>query len=199
MWHDYLTAAAPSQSKTITCSPVLLPPAAGEPDFDTPAPIIAAGKEALDKGYTRYTPNTGTSTLRQAICRKLAEENGLHYSPDDVVVSNGAKQAIWQAVLAVCSPGDEVGGWLAAWPVVLLHPYTTMHCTAGWCVPAPPWTAHGAQRVDPCCSLAAWVVCIWGVTASQFPPVTCEPHGPAAEQPSTPVVCLSSLPLSPSR
>eukprot|EP00887_Chlorella_sp_A99_P005624 scaffold1.g5624.t1 len=82
--------------------------AAGEPDFDTPAPIIAAGKEALDKGFTRYTPNTGTSALRAAICRKLAAENGLEYAPDEVVVSNGAKQAIWQALFAVCGAGDEV-------------------------------------------------------------------------------------------
>ncbi|GAB4817613.1 hypothetical protein N2152v2_004659 [Parachlorella kessleri] len=82
--------------------------AAGEPDFDTPAPIVEAGIEALRKGYTRYTPNTGTSALRKAICKKLKEENGLEYGLDEVVVSNGAKQAIWQALLAVCSPGDEV-------------------------------------------------------------------------------------------
>lgn len=82
--------------------------AAGEPDFDTPAEIVEAGVEALRKGYTRYTPNTGTSALRKAICTKLKEDNGLDYTPDDVVVSNGAKQSIWQAVLATCSPGDEV-------------------------------------------------------------------------------------------
>lgn len=82
--------------------------AAGEPDFDTPAPIIEAGIEALRLGYTRYTPNTGTSALRKAICAKLESENGLTYSPEEVVVSNGAKQCIWQALLAVCSPGDEV-------------------------------------------------------------------------------------------
>lgn len=78
--------------------------------FDTPAPIVEAGIEALRLGYTRYTPNTGTSALRKAICAKLAEENGLAYSPDEVVVSNGAKQCIWQALLATCSEGDEVGG-----------------------------------------------------------------------------------------
>ncbi|KAI7836238.1 hypothetical protein COHA_009878 [Chlorella ohadii] len=82
--------------------------AAGEPDFDTPAPIVEAGVEALRQGYTRYTPNTGTSALRKAICAKLQQENGLTYSPDEIVVSNGAKQCIWQGLLAVCSPGDEV-------------------------------------------------------------------------------------------
>ncbi|WVZ26619.1 hypothetical protein V8G54_005163 [Vigna mungo] len=82
--------------------------AAGEPDFDTPAPIAEAGINAIREGYTRYTPNAGTMELRQAICHKLKEENGITYTPDQVVVSNGAKQSLAQAVLAVCSPGDEV-------------------------------------------------------------------------------------------
>ncbi|CAK8578832.1 unnamed protein product [Lathyrus sativus] len=82
--------------------------AAGEPDFDTPAVIAEAGINAIREGQTRYTPNAGTLELRQAICHKLKEENGLSYTPDQVVISNGAKQSITQAVLAVCSPGDEV-------------------------------------------------------------------------------------------
>lgn len=76
--------------------------------FDTPAPIIEAGVEALRLGYTRYTPNTGTTALRKAVCAKLEAENGLRYAPDEIVVSNGAKQCIWQALLAVCSQDDEV-------------------------------------------------------------------------------------------
>ncbi|XP_075649918.1 bifunctional aspartate aminotransferase and glutamate/aspartate-prephenate aminotransferase-like [Castanea sativa] len=82
--------------------------AAGEPDFDTPAPIAEAGKNAIREGYTRYTPNAGTVEIRQAICNKLKEENGISYTPDQILVSNGAKQSIVQAVMAVCSPGDEV-------------------------------------------------------------------------------------------
>ncbi|KAL5053423.1 hypothetical protein RYX36_034105 [Vicia faba] len=82
--------------------------AAGEPDFDTPAVIAEAGINAIREGHTRYTPNAGLLELRQAICHKLKEENGISYTPDQVVVSNGAKQSIAQAVLAVCSPGDEV-------------------------------------------------------------------------------------------
>jgi aspartate/methionine/tyrosine aminotransferase len=82
--------------------------AAGEPDFDTPDEIVEAGIEALRDGFTRYTPNTGTSNLRKAICKKLSEENGIHYTPEEIVVSNGAKQSIWQAVLATCCPGDEI-------------------------------------------------------------------------------------------
>ncbi|PKU77291.1 bifunctional aspartate aminotransferase and glutamate/aspartate-prephenate aminotransferase [Dendrobium catenatum] len=82
--------------------------AAGEPDFDTPAVIAEAGINAIREGYTRYTPNAGTLELRKAICRKLEEENGLTYKPDEILVSNGAKQCIMQAVLGVCWPGDEV-------------------------------------------------------------------------------------------
>ncbi|XP_038878085.1 bifunctional aspartate aminotransferase and glutamate/aspartate-prephenate aminotransferase isoform X2 [Benincasa hispida] len=82
--------------------------AAGEPDFDTPAPITEAGINAIRDGYTRYTPNAGTLEVRQAICHKLKEENGISYTPDQILVSNGAKQSILQAVVAVCSPGDEV-------------------------------------------------------------------------------------------
>ncbi|KAK9714298.1 hypothetical protein RND81_06G084800 [Saponaria officinalis] len=82
--------------------------AAGEPDFDTPSVISEAGINAIRDGYTRYTPNAGTMELRTAICHKLKEENGLSYTPDQIVVSNGAKQSILQVVLAVCAPGDEV-------------------------------------------------------------------------------------------
>ncbi|KAL0344359.1 UNVERIFIED_CONTAM: Bifunctional aspartate aminotransferase and glutamate/aspartate-prephenate aminotransferase [Sesamum angustifolium] len=82
--------------------------AAGEPDFDTPAAISEAGINAIREGFTRYTPNAGTLELRTAICHKLKEENGISYTPDQILVSNGAKQSILQAVLAVCSPGDEV-------------------------------------------------------------------------------------------
>ncbi|KAM1068280.1 hypothetical protein ACFX2A_000261 [Malus domestica] len=82
--------------------------AAGEPDFDTPSIVAEAGINAIREGFTRYTPNAGTLELRQAICHKLKEENGITYTPDQIVVSNGAKQSIVQAVLAVCSPGDEV-------------------------------------------------------------------------------------------
>ncbi|KAF7113073.1 hypothetical protein RHSIM_RhsimUnG0163700 [Rhododendron simsii] len=82
--------------------------AAGEPDFDTPAVIAEAGMKAIRDGYTKCTPNAGTLELRSAICHKLKEENGISYTPDQILVSNGAKQSLLQAVLAVCSPGDEV-------------------------------------------------------------------------------------------
>ena len=60
------------------------------------------------QGITHYTANVGTAALRAAICKKLETENGLHYAANEVVVSNGAKQSVWQGLLATCSPGDEV-------------------------------------------------------------------------------------------
>eukprot|EP00242_Pyramimonas_sp_CCMP2087_P010293 CAMPEP_0198212326 /NCGR_PEP_ID=MMETSP1445-20131203/25653_1 /TAXON_ID=36898 /ORGANISM="Pyramimonas sp., Strain CCMP2087" /LENGTH=457 /DNA_ID=CAMNT_0043886745 /DNA_START=146 /DNA_END=1519 /DNA_ORIENTATION=+ len=82
--------------------------AAGEPDFNTPHAIVEAGVAAIREGETRYTPNNGTSELLTAICKKFKDENGLDYNPENIVVSNGAKQSIAQGVMATCGPGDEV-------------------------------------------------------------------------------------------
>ncbi len=81
---------------------------AGEPDFDTPAPIREAGRRAIEEGHTHYTSNAGTQELREAIVRKLHEDNGLDYGPADILCSNGAKQSVAQAVFVLCRPGDEV-------------------------------------------------------------------------------------------
>lgn len=80
----------------------------GEPDFDTPPHICAAAEEALRRGMTRYTPAAGTMELRTAVCEKLLNENGLKYTPRQIVVSNGAKHSLYNAFLAVLDPGDEV-------------------------------------------------------------------------------------------
>lgn len=81
---------------------------AGEPDFDTPAYIRDAAKYALDHGMTRYTPVGGTLNLRKEICAKLLRDNGLQYDPADIIVSNGAKQSLFNALSAILNPGDEV-------------------------------------------------------------------------------------------
>jgi aspartate aminotransferase len=81
---------------------------AGEPDFDTPDHIKAAAIQALEAGFTKYTPSAGLPELRQAISDKLQADNGLAYRPSQVVVSSGAKQACYNAILATCQPGDEV-------------------------------------------------------------------------------------------
>jgi aspartate aminotransferase len=80
----------------------------GEPDFDTPDEIKQAAKKALDAGQTKYSPIAGIPELRQAVAEKLKRENGLDYDADEIVVSNGAKQAIANCCLALLEPGDEV-------------------------------------------------------------------------------------------
>lgn len=81
---------------------------AGEPDFDTPEHIKAAAIEALQAGFTKYTPSAGIPELRAAIAEKFAADNELTYRPGQVVVSNGAKHSCYNAILATCQPGDEV-------------------------------------------------------------------------------------------
>ncbi|MDL2248549.1 pyridoxal phosphate-dependent aminotransferase [Tyzzerella sp. OttesenSCG-928-J15] len=81
---------------------------AGEPDFDTPAHISAEAKRAIDIGFTRYTPASGTLELRKAICDKLKRENGLTYEPSQIVVSNGAKHSLTNAFMAILNEGEEV-------------------------------------------------------------------------------------------
>lgn len=81
---------------------------AGEPDFETPQFIIEAAKEALDKGYTRYTPASGMMELKEAICEKLQNDNNLKYTPSEIIVSNGAKHSLYNIFQAILNPGDEV-------------------------------------------------------------------------------------------
>lgn len=81
---------------------------AGEPDFDTPQPIKEACFEALKEGFTKYTPSQGILSLRKAICEKIKEDYGFEYSPEEVIVTSGAKQAIFNLLLSLLDPGDEV-------------------------------------------------------------------------------------------
>ena len=81
---------------------------AGEPDFPTPPHICEAAKEALDLGMTRYTPVPGTMELRMAITRKMERDHGLTYSPQEIIVSNGAKHSLFTIFQTILDPGDEV-------------------------------------------------------------------------------------------
>ena len=81
---------------------------AGEPDFDTPEHISAAAIQAIHDGQTRYTPVDGTPALKQAIQAKFERDNGLGYTPDQILVSSGAKQSLYNLFMAVLSAGDEV-------------------------------------------------------------------------------------------
>ncbi len=93
----------------------------GEPDFVTPKHICEAAKSAIDQGFTFYTPVPGTIELRKAISAKFKRDNGLEYSPEQIVVSTGAKQSLINVVLCLVNPGEEV------------------------IVPAPFWVSYGAM------------------------------------------------------
>jgi aspartate aminotransferase len=80
----------------------------GEPDFDTPARIKDAAVRALEKGQTKYTEVGGITELRAAVCHKLKRDHGLEYAPDEVTVSCGAKHTLYNIVMALVNPGDEV-------------------------------------------------------------------------------------------
>ncbi len=87
---------------------------AGEPDFDTPEPIIEAAVDALRGGFTKYTPSAGIKELKEAVAAKLLRENNVKVSPDQVVMSCGAKQSVYQTMQVLLDPGDEV---------ILIAPY----------------------------------------------------------------------------
>jgi aspartate aminotransferase len=81
---------------------------AGEPDFDTPQHIKDAAVEAIGRGQTKYTPVAGTPELKQAVIRKFLKDQGLEYTPAEIVVSAGAKHSLYNAFQVLCQPGDEV-------------------------------------------------------------------------------------------
>ncbi len=93
----------------------------GEPDFDTPENIKQAAVRALQAGHTKYTPAAGTMELRRAIADKLEKDNGLHYEPEQILVSNGTKQALYIVMLCLLNEGDEL------------------------LLPAPCWVSYPAQ------------------------------------------------------
>ena len=87
----------------------------GEPDFNTPDHIKEAAKRAIDENFTFYTPVPGYMSLRKAIADKLKNENGLDYTPEQIVVSGGAKQSLCNVILSVINPGEEVVIPTPAW------------------------------------------------------------------------------------
>lgn len=87
----------------------------GEPDFDTPDHIKEAAKQALTDGFTKYTPVNGHLALREAICNKFKRDNDLDFTPDQIVVSNGAKQSIANLCMALLNPGDEAVMFAPYW------------------------------------------------------------------------------------
>lgn len=108
----------------------------GEPDFNTPDHIKAAAKQAVDDNWSRYSPVPGYADLRQAVVEKLKRENGLDYSISEILVSNGAKQAVCNAVMALVDDGDEViiptPYWVSYPQMVLLAGGTPVHIPASF-------------------------------------------------------------------
>lgn len=82
--------------------------AAGEPDFDTPENIKDAAIKAIKGGFTKYTPSSGTAELREVISNKFRKDNGIDYSPSQIIVSNGAKHSLYNIFQVLCEKGDEV-------------------------------------------------------------------------------------------
>lgn len=81
---------------------------AGEPDFNTPKNIVEAGIEAIEQGKTRYTPASGLIELKEAVCKKFKDDNNLSYLPENIIISSGAKHSIYNALMAITNPGDEI-------------------------------------------------------------------------------------------
>ena len=117
---------------------------AGEPDFDTPAFIRQAAAAALEAGHTRYGPVAGEPALRQAIASKLERENGVSLAADQVLVTNGGKQALYNLFQVLLGPGDEV---LLPSPYWLSYP--EMAHLAGASVRLLPSEAESGFRLDP--------------------------------------------------
>ncbi len=97
----------------------------GEPDFATPAHIVEAAKAAMDKGYTKYVAAAGLPALKKSICAKFKRDNDLDYEPSQIIISNGAKHSIFNAIFATIEEGDEV---LIPKPYWLTYPEVIKSC-----------------------------------------------------------------------
>ncbi|MBV2246651.1 MAG: pyridoxal phosphate-dependent aminotransferase [Lentimicrobium sp.] len=107
----------------------------GQPDFFTPDYIKAAAKKAIDENFTFYSPVSGYPELRKSICHKLKRDNNLDYTPDQIVVSTGAKQSLTNIILSVVNPGDEVlvpaPYWVSYREIIKLAEGTMININAG--------------------------------------------------------------------
>jgi len=143
-----LTLAIDSKAKALRAEGIeIYSFGAGEPDFDTPEHIKAAAIEALQSGFTKYTPSSGIPELRSAISEKFKRDNGLEYKPSEIIVSNGAKQSCFNAILAVCGEGDEV---------IIPAPYWLSYPEMVRLAGAEPVIVQTTQEND------------WKITAAQF-------------------------------
>jgi aspartate aminotransferase len=91
---------------------------AGEPDFPTPAHIKDAARQALDRDFTKYTPSAGIMELREAVCGRYRDDYGVTFQPSEVILTAGAKQALYNAAIALFEDGDEVITHAPYWPTI---------------------------------------------------------------------------------
>src|SRR5689334_9268462 len=92
---------------------------AGEPDFPTPPHISAAAQRAIDANFTKYTTNSGTDDLKRAIVERYRADYGIEYATNEVIISAGGKQALYNAILAIFDRGDEVITHVPGWPTLV--------------------------------------------------------------------------------
>lgn len=116
----------------------------GEPDFDTPKTIQEAAKTAIDENYSHYTPLAGLLTARQAVCNKLQRDNHVSYTPENIILTTGAKQALFQALLAVVNPGDQV-----IIPTPVWMSYFSMAQYAGADITKIPTSKENGYKLTP--------------------------------------------------
>ncbi len=125
----------------------------GEPDFDTPNHIKKAAFQALKDGFTKYTPVAGLPELTKAISEKFKRDNNLNYPPDQIVVSNGAKQSIYNICMALLNPGDEVvifaPYWVSYWEIVKMAGGVPVPVYAGVKQNFKPTAKQVAKAITP--------------------------------------------------
>jgi aspartate aminotransferase len=92
---------------------------AGEPDFPTPRHVAAAAHAAIDANFTKYTTNSGTDELKRAVCARYREDYGIEYTPAEVIITAGGKQALFNAAMCLFGPGDEVITHMPGWPTLV--------------------------------------------------------------------------------
>ena len=112
---------------------------AGEPDFETPQHVLNAAKRSAEQGGIKYGPVPGAKELRKAIAAKLKQDNKAGYEPENVIVANGAKQAVYSALQATCNPGDEV---------IILSPFWASFHAQAVLAGATPVTVESTSDVD---------------------------------------------------
>ena len=91
----------------------------GEPDFPTPRHVSEAAHAAIDANFTKYTTNSGTEELKRAVAARYREDYGVEYATSEIIITAGGKQALFNAVLSIFGPGDEVITHMPGWPTLV--------------------------------------------------------------------------------